>query len=66
MKRIPNSKTVVVLCWVCAVIFVVKPLVFLAVCPTHRDWIDWTVDIVCAVVWLIAAAVNTVRWKRGN
>lgn len=59
-------KVTAIMCVLCAVIWTAKLVLLLALRPDSRDVIDWVIEIVCAVVWWVAAVVNTVQWKRGN
>lgn len=65
MKRTGiTKKTVTVLSWIVAVIWILKLVLLLVV--DSRDALYWALDAVCAVLWVIAAVVNTMRWKSGN
>lgn len=57
-------KVAAILCILCAVIWTAK-LVLLLALHVERDHIDWVIELACAVVWWVAAVVNTLRLKHG-
>lgn len=68
MKRIicteKSAKIAAVLCVLCAVIWTAKLVVLLVLHPVSRDALDWTIEIICAVVWWVAALVSINRYRR--